>query len=150
MDNFENLSQEELLEAAQKAYEEQAGQNPSNNPPLFQEEPEEPTLDKPIKREEEPVLDDELHQEEEQQEISSLPTGISTNGTAIGIATGLVLGAGVGFLTGKVAACLTIGVLLGVLIGLFIDVKKDKKAAVPKKEEVPATTILEDTIQEEE
>lgn len=157
MENFENLSQEELLEAAQKAYDEQANAPvPCEQPPCQEEE--EPVLEKteqfdplseePLQADEEPALGDEPPEEE----TASLPLSVSTNGTAIGIAAGLVLGAGVGFLTGKVAACLTIGVLLGVLLGLFFDVKKDKRAATPKTEEkeVPAQSILGDTIQEDE
>ena len=135
MDNFEHLSQEELLEAAQKAYEEQT-QNavPTKDAPC---EEEQPTVEEPA--------------QEELEEAPSLPATVSTNGTALGIAAGLIFGAGVGFITGKVAACLTIGVLLGVLIGLFLDLKKDKKANTPEpKKEIPAPTILEDTIQEDE
>ncbi len=152
MDNFENLSQEELLEAAQKAYEEQASRcEPTLQPPCHQEQ-EQPVVEEPVTQGEEPALEEETSVEQEQQDSPSLPASVSTNGTAIGIATGLVLGAGVGFLTGQVAPCLTIGVLLGVLIGLFFDVKKDKKAVAPKheKDQVSVPTILEEPIQEDE
>ncbi len=151
MDNFENLSQEELLEAAQKAYEEQASRcEPTFQPPCHREQ-EQPVGEEPAKETQQPTLEDEANQVEP-QDSPSLPVSISTNGTAIGIAAGLVFGAGVGFITGQVAPCLTIGVLLGVLIGLWFDVKKDKKAAAPKpeKEEVPVPTILEEPIQEDE
>ena len=149
MDNFEHLSQEELLEAAQKAYEEQT-QNavPTKDAPC---EEEHPTVEEPALEQDESIVAEEEPAQEELEEAPSLPATVSTNGTALGIAAGLIFGAGVGFITGKVAACLTIGVLLGVLIGLFLDLKKDKKANAPEpKEEIPAPTILEDTIQEDE
>ena len=153
MENFEHLSQEELLEAAQKAYDEQADscvpyKAPSPEEEVgLEEQPEVSSTEEPIEPEE-PALGDELSPDELAE---SFPPAISTNGTAIGIAAGLVLGAGIGFITGQVAPCLTIGVLLGVLVGLLFDVKKDKKAAIPKEEEAtPLSTILDDTIQEDE
>ena len=75
MDNFEHLSQEELLEAAQKAYEEQT-QNavPTKDAPC---EEEQPTVEEPALEQEESIVAEEEPAREELEETPSLPATVS-------------------------------------------------------------------------
>ncbi len=153
MENFENLSQEELLAAAEAAYK-QATPTPSASKEQTIPTEVDPLGEDLPHREDEPALGDEEPTEqdnvEEQKELSVANKTISTNGTAIGIAVGLVVGAAAGFLTGMIPACLTLGILSGVLVGLFFDVQKDKKANAPKSDQESYSVITpEDTIPEE-
>lgn len=132
MNNFDSLSQEELLQAAQEAYEKELQNHPSTV---------EDTESNPIPQ----VLEQDDSVCETTKHSPSLPT-VSTNATALGIAIGLVVGAGMGFLTGMVPSCVTLGILLGVTLGLWCDVRKDKKVMEILNPKTEQDLALEDRI----
>lgn len=116
------FNEEELLQAAEEAYEKAVADQPASD--LLPPEAEDSL---PVSESDEPVLLQEEPQPEATQK--SFIANAATNGTVIGIAIGLIAGIGIGFATRAVPACLVLGLMLGLVVGLLLDMQHDKKAA---------------------
>lgn len=118
----QNLTEEELLQAAEEAY-----QQAQADAPVYEESEEEQSPAPPAEAANAPLPDNPPAEEEPKK--NGACARVSTTGTVIGIAAGLLLGGTLGFVCKAVPACLILGILLGLLIGLLLDLKTDKQAA---------------------
>lgn len=130
----QSMTQEELLDAAEQAYEQAygsleaedvvhqvaRGDGLTTQPAEEKNDEHEAALVESITEETVPA------QEDQPEEPEKKP--VSTNGLALGVALGLVVGGAAGIITAAVPACLVVGLLSGSLIGLLLDLNKDKKA----------------------
>ncbi|MBR6548858.1 MAG: hypothetical protein IKT68_04860 [Clostridia bacterium] len=153
MDEQRNMTQDELLEAAEQAFHQTYGAMEANEitkqvgTVTKKEEtvpaPEEVSAqEQPAEAvaEEQPQSVDQADQQptEEQPTEEQPKKALSTNGMAIGLAVGLVVGGAVGIISTVVAPCLIVGLLGGTLIGLVLDLKKDHAVETEAKEDTTA------------
>ena len=141
MDEQRPLTEEELLAAAEAAYEQGLAmeQQAKEEQAAVEAEPVAEEANETLVQEEvDPTAEIESAGQTETDKPAEQPKkSNSTTFTVCGIAVGLVAGAALGFLTGSVPGCVIGGVLVGLLIGLFVDTGKDKR------QNQPAVSILD-------
>ncbi len=144
MENRENLTQEELLAAAEAAYAKETATLPDIDDDaaesLTPEAPEQPEL--PEQSAEEAPAPPPQETEPADKETPALETAGSVTGLVLGLAIGLVVGGGLGFVTGAVPACLILGVLLGLMLGYWLPGLWQKKKEAPQEAETAASILM--------
>lgn len=122
VDEQKKRIEEEMLEAAEKAYNEAVENGEVSVTPQVEEEPDEVS--------EQTVSEDRLLENEplpKKQKEEETP--VSTDRTVICCAAGLVLGTILGFIVSSIPLCIICGVILGLILGLLLDNRKDKNMA---------------------
>ena len=122
VDEQKKRIEEEMLEAAEKAYNEAVENGEVSVTPQVEEEPDEVS--------EQTVSEDRLLENEplpKKQKKEETP--VSTDRTVICCAAGLVLGTILGFIVSSIPLCIICGVILGLILGLLLDNRKDKNMA---------------------